>query len=53
MCLTLDIPGHISSIEGALKHYCSEEVLDGHNKYHCDCCQQKVAACTSALLRPI
>jgi hypothetical protein len=42
MCLTLEMPGHISSLEAALENYCGEEVLDGQNRYECDCCQNKV-----------
>jgi len=44
LCLALEISGHVSSIQAALDLHCGDEMLEGLNKYECDCCQNKVRA---------
>lgn len=49
ICLSLEIPGHISTLKGALDLHCAEEALDGLNKYQCDCCRNKVGSTAVSL----
>ncbi|KAJ8765540.1 hypothetical protein K2173_014662 [Erythroxylum novogranatense] len=44
MDLTVEIEGHIETLEEALTQFTAEEVLDGENKYNCSRCKAYVRA---------
>lgn len=35
MDLTVEIEGHVGTLEEALRRFTTTEILDGENKYHC------------------
>ncbi|URE01611.1 ubiquitin carboxyl-terminal hydrolase, partial [Musa troglodytarum] len=39
MDLTVEIEGHVGTLEEALRRFTSTEILDGENKYHCLRCK--------------